>query len=71
MFSLKDLPPHLKVSIVLCKGDERFKIMGLREGEQIEILSECCFGGTVIIKTRQGNICVRRSELDLICEEYE
>lgn len=40
--------------------------MGVREGEVVEFIQECPFGGTVICKTRLGSMCFRRTELNLV-----
>ena len=68
MFCFADLPKNEKALITSCCCDERIEMFGFRVGEIIEIVEECPFGGTVIVKTRLGFVCVRRNEINLLCK---
>lgn len=52
-----------------CTCDERIKLMGFREGEQVTLLRECPFGGTVMVDTRLGKFCIRIQEIQAELKE--
>jgi len=66
--SFRNLEKNVLAVISDCVCDKRFMELGFLPGKEIEIVSECPFGGTVIIKTDCGNLCVRRNELNLILD---
>ncbi len=69
-YTLRDCPLNTKLTIAECDCEERFCVMGIREGEEVEFVKECPFGGTVICKTRLGSLCFRRSELNLVLVKH-
>ena len=68
MYSLKNLPLHLKAIIIECDCSERFGVFGIRVGNEIELLGECIFGGTVMVKCQDCVFCMRRTEFNMILE---
>jgi Fe2+ transport system protein FeoA len=48
-----------------CRCEQRFLELGILPGKKITIVGECPLGGTVVIKTEFGTLCVRRNELDI------
>ena len=58
------LPLHQKAIIEACDCEERLALFGLRSGEEIELIGECIFG-TVIVKCKFGQFCVRRKDIKM------
>ena len=71
MINFKKAKLKQKYIIIHCICEERIQLMGLRSGEKIELLCECLFGGTVMVRSRLGNFCVRRNEINAILKEVE
>ena len=63
--SFRNLKKNVPAIISECRCSQRFLELGFLPGAEIEIIGECLLGGTVMIKTKYGIFCVRRSELDL------
>lgn len=61
---LQNLPLHTKAIVESC-DNERFSLMGLKPGEEIEIICECPFKGTIEVCCRQGKFCIRRNEVNI------
>jgi Fe2+ transport system protein FeoA len=59
------LPLNQKAIIETCCCDERLQLFGLRPGQEIELIGECVFGGTVIVKCKFGQFCVRRKDINI------
>lgn len=71
MFCFDNLPLHQEFIITSCNCEERFNLMGIRDGEIFKLIEECPFGGTVILQNRLGLFCVRRDEIELKCEFFK
>jgi Fe2+ transport system protein FeoA len=69
--NLNDVEFHKKHKIISCECDELLQIFGLRVGEEIEIIGECLFGGTVIIKYESSFFCIRKSEIEALLEKVD
>jgi Fe2+ transport system protein FeoA len=69
--SFQNLKKNVPATIKDCVCEKRFLELGILPGREIEIVSECPFGGTVVIKTEFGSLCVRRNELNLDLETKE
>jgi Fe2+ transport system protein FeoA len=63
--SFRNLDKNVPAIISNCRCDKRFMELGILPGKEIEIIEECPFGGTVIINTQSGFLCLRREELDI------
>lgn len=63
--SFRNLNKKVPAIISDCRCNQRFMELGILPGKEIEIVGECPFGGTVIINTQSGILCVRRNELDI------
>jgi Fe2+ transport system protein FeoA len=69
--SFRNLNKNVPAIISDCRCGQRFMELGILPGKEIEIVGECPFGGTVVIKTEFGSLCVRRNELNLDLETKE
>lgn len=69
MWNFNNLPLNCQCKIKKCICDERIELFGIRQNEIIEIICECPFKGTILVKTKNGNLCVRRNEIIADLEE--
>jgi Fe2+ transport system protein FeoA len=70
-FTFIDAEPNTKYIIDTCLCEERFHVFGIRPGEEITIKGECFLGGTIIVRHKDSEFCVRRNEIQGILKKVK